>query len=1030
MPTKCPTCHSENPNEKQFCGDCGTKLGVSPDVPLSITKTLDLPTHGLEKGSVFADRYEIIEQLGEGGMGQVYRAHDTQIEEDIEIKVLRPEIALDKKILERFRNELKFARKITHKSVCRMHDISVADGTTYITMEYVEGEDLKSVIRRKGKLGIGQAMGVALQITDGLIEAHNLGIVHRDLKPQNIMIDPDGNAKIMDFGIARSTQAEGVTQEGSIIGTPEYMSPEQVEGRTVDHRSDIYSLAVILYEMLTGQIPFSGETVLDIALKHKSQIPDNPQHLNKKIPDALTDLILLSMVKNPEERFQSAEELLQSLLGIEKSLPESERSAMRIVPRLPGQKIAPFSLKKVLIPTAAVSAIVVLVLITWRLLFPPSTVKETGRPTVAVLTFNNNTGDPSYDEWRNILPDMLVSDLMQSKYLSVASQVQIYSFLRRKGLLDARNYTLEDLNELAEEVRASHLVQGFFTKSGDNFTISVNLQDAKSLNIIGAGDVSGRGIDSFASMVDDLTPLLKPYLGLTTEDIDNDFDENIADVKSPIPGAYNFFVRARRAKIENRYEEAIELLEKAVALDPDFATAYRFKAEIHGTGDLYGRERELERKRDSTKQAFEAMQRRRVTERERLSIEAFNYIFVEHDEGKASDKLEELLSIYPDDYDANHILGSLLFNFGDYKRSIKYFEAAIKSSFVTTGDFQALGNCYIVIQQYEKARGILRLGLEKFPDYWDFNCMIATSYCWEGQYEKALAECENMHLADPLTAGNCIARGETLYFMEDFRASEQEFKKILDREKVEDRTSGRWWLVSLYKLQGRFAEIFEQVELSKEDPNAQLTQGLMDIYAAWGDFETVEKAIDDWKSINPKEMFLWIPYYRGVIKAKRKQWGEAIAVIDGWNGLLKKWDWITRYKLFNLLNADLQGRIELERGNHDLAIEYLEQAKEHIPGFNSFHHAWHLEALARAYYESGNLERAREEYALITTLRGGRRGSGHIYAKSFYMLGKIAEELGDRREAKKQYTRFLELWKDADPGLPEVEDAKTRLTSL
>jgi tetratricopeptide (TPR) repeat protein len=275
-----------------------------------------------------------------------------------------------------------------------------------------------------------------------------------------------------------------------------------------------------------------------------------------------------------------------------------------------------------------------------------------------------------------------------------------------------------------------------------------------------------------------------------------------------------------------------------------------------------------------------------------------------------------------------------------------------------------------------------------------------------------------------------MVRGETLYFMEEFQAAEEEFKKILERDNVEERTNGRWWLISLYKLQGRFDEIFQQVELSKEDPKAQLAHNLIDIYAERENFEVAEKAIDDWIPSHPFQKLLWKPYYEGIIKAKKKQWDEATAVLNGWNDLLREWDWITLVPVFNILNADLQGRIELEREDYDLAIEYLEQAKEHIPGFNYSNHAWHLEALARAYYKSGNFEKAREEYELITTLRGGRRGSGHIYAKSFYMLGKIAEELGDKGEAKKQYTRFLELWKDADPGLPEVEDAKNRLADL
>ena len=171
------------------------------------------------------------------------------------LKLLNPEIAADEKAIERFRNELKYARKISHRNVCRMFDLSEEEGTQYITMEYVPGEDLKGTIRRVGQLSVGKAISISKQVCEGLAEAHRLGVVHRDLKPQNIMVDREGNARIMDFGIARSIKTKGITGTGVMIGTPDYMSPEQVEGKEVDHRSDIYALGVILYEMVTKLLP-------------------------------------------------------------------------------------------------------------------------------------------------------------------------------------------------------------------------------------------------------------------------------------------------------------------------------------------------------------------------------------------------------------------------------------------------------------------------------------------------------------------------------------------------------------------------------------------------------------------------------------------------------------------------------------------------------------------------------------------------------------------------------------------------------
>lgn len=297
---RCPECKTDNPSDSKYCKECATHLpaesadqsGPQDDVAVSHTKTFETPKEELTTGSTFASRYQIIEELGKGGMGKVYKVLDKEINAKVALKLIKPEISADKKTIERFRNELKMAREISHKNVCRMYDLNKEEGTYYITMEYVPGEDLKSFIRRSGQLAVGTTIRIARQVCEGLAEAHRLGVIHRDLKPSNIMIDKEGHARIMDFGIARSLKAKGITGAGIIVGTPEYMSPEQVGAKDVDQRSDIYSLGIILYEMTTGRLPFEADTPFAVGVKQKSEQPEDPRNLNPQIPEDLSKTIL------------------------------------------------------------------------------------------------------------------------------------------------------------------------------------------------------------------------------------------------------------------------------------------------------------------------------------------------------------------------------------------------------------------------------------------------------------------------------------------------------------------------------------------------------------------------------------------------------------------------------------------------------------------------------------------------------------------------------------------------------------------
>jgi serine/threonine-protein kinase len=290
--------------------------------PTAIRRIAERPSGGdlLRPGSIFAGRYEVKEVLGAGGMGVVYRAFDRELGEPVAIKTLRPDtVAGDPVALERFKQEIRLARKIAHRNVVRTYDLGEVDGLYYLTMEFVEGTSLKSLIESRGRLPAPVTLTIGKQLCRALEVAHEQGVIHRDIKPQNIVVGPDGFLKVMDFGIARLAnppKGKGLTEAGMAIGTPDYMSPEQLSGMELDPRSDLYSTGVVLFECLTGRLPFEADTPWSLIAKHLEEVPPSPRSLNAEVPEGLAQVVVRAMAKDPGRRYQTAVELHDALEAI------------------------------------------------------------------------------------------------------------------------------------------------------------------------------------------------------------------------------------------------------------------------------------------------------------------------------------------------------------------------------------------------------------------------------------------------------------------------------------------------------------------------------------------------------------------------------------------------------------------------------------------------------------------------------------------------------------------------------------------
>jgi len=524
-------------------------------------------------GAVLGQRYEILQVLGRGGMGAVYKARDREVDRVVALKVIRPELAGNSAMLDRFKQELVLSHQVTHKNVIRIYDLGEADGVKFITMEYVEGSDLRSIIQEKKTFPPAEAVEVMLQVCRALEAVHAVGVIHRDLKPQNIMRDKQGRVLVMDFGLARLIESNGMTQTGALVGTMEYMSPEQALGSSLDHRSDLFTLGLIFYELLTGKMPFHADSALASLIKRTQERAISVTQHDRNIPASLANIVARCMERDPKQRYQSTTDLLRDLeawqgkragatLGFEASVG-------------PWARTVPW-------PIIGIAAAVVVLAITGYLLrgkFASSNASAGPQVALAILPLRNASGDPSLDWMGKSLAEMLRTDVGQSENLHTVSSERLHQILTDLRVSPDTELDPASVKRIAEFTNADQIVWGEYVKLGDQIRIDAQIENLKTERVIPI-KAEAENEKALLKAVNQLAGSVQSNLTLSSKALEQMKAAAFTPSSSSVEALHQYSEGLELSR-QNNDLEAVKRFQAAVAADSTFALAYARLAQTY-----------------------------------------------------------------------------------------------------------------------------------------------------------------------------------------------------------------------------------------------------------------------------------------------------------------------------------------------------------------------------------------------------------------------------------------------------------------